>query len=88
MGSSGKSTLQKLHDCLGIFGCSWGEGFPGDSVSKASACNVEDLGLIPGLGGSPREGNGNALQYSCLENSIDRGAWWATSMGSRRVGHD
>ena len=88
MGSSGKSTLQKLHDCLGIFGCSWGEGFPGDSVSKASACNVEDLGLIPGLGGSPREGNGNPLQYSCLENSIDRGAWWATYMGLRRVGHD
>ena len=88
MGSSGKSTLQKLHNCLGIFGCSWGEGFPGDSVSKASACNVEDLGLIPGLGRSPGEGNGNPLQYSCLENSIDRGAWWAMSMESRRVGHD
>ena len=47
------------------------------------------LGSIPGLGKSPGEGNGNALQYSCLDNSIDRGAWWATqSMGSQRVRHD
>ena len=53
-------------------------GFPGDSDSKESACNVGDLGLIPGLGGSPGEGNGNPLQYSCLENPIDRGAWRAT----------
>ena len=56
-------------------------GFPGDSDSKESACNVGDLGLIPGLGGSPGEGNGNPLQYSCLENPIDRGAWRATVHG-------
>ena len=48
---------------------------------KASACNAGDPGLIPGLGGSPGEGNGNPLQYSCLENSMDGGAWWATVHG-------
>ena len=46
-------------------------GFPGGSDGKASACNAGDLGLIPGLGSSPGEGNGNPLQYSCLENSMD-----------------
>ena len=50
-------------------------GFPGGSEVKASACNVGDLGSIPGLGRSPGEGNGNPLQYSCLENPMDRGAW-------------
>ena len=54
---------------------------PGGSDSKASAHNVGDLGSIPGLGRSPGEGNGNPLQYSCLENSIDGGAWWATVHG-------
>ena len=49
--------------------------FPGGSDGKASAYNVEDLGLIPGSGRSPGEGNGNLLQYSCLENSMDGGAW-------------
>ena len=44
---------------------------------KASACNVGDLGLIPGSGRSPGEGNGNPLQYSCLENPMDGGTWWA-----------
>ena len=53
-------------------------GFPGGSEVKASACNAGDLGSIPGLGRSPREGNGNPLQYSCLENPMDGGAWWAT----------
>ena len=51
------------------------DGFPGGSDGKASAYNVGDSGLIPGLGRSPEEGNGNPLQYSCLENSMDRGAW-------------
>ena len=50
-------------------------GFPGGSDSKASACNAGDLGLIPGLGRSPGEENGNPLQYSCLESSMDGGAW-------------
>ena len=49
--------------------------FPGGSDGKVSACNVGDLGLIPGLGRSPRGGHGNPLQYSCLENSMDRETW-------------
>ena len=53
-------------------------GFPRGSEVKASACNAGDLGLIPGSGRSPGEGNGSPLQYSCLENPMDRGAWWAT----------
>ena len=56
-------------------------GFPGSSDSKASAYNVGDLGSIPGSGRSPGEGNGNPLQYSCLENPMDQGAWWATVHG-------
>ena len=48
---------------------------------KESACNAGDLGSIPGSGRSPGEGNGNPLQYSCLENSMDGGAWWATVHG-------
>ena len=53
-------------------------GFPGGSDSKESACNAEDLGSIPELGRLLGEGNGNPLQYSCLENSIDRRAWQTT----------
>ena len=49
--------------------------FPGGSEVKASALNVRDPGLIPGSGRSPGEGNGNPLQYSCLENLMDEGAW-------------
>ena len=56
-------------------------GFPGGSDSKESAYNAGDLGSIPGWGRWPGEGNGNPLQYSCLENSTDRGAWWATVHG-------
>ena len=55
--------------------------FPGGSVGKESACNAGDLGSIPGSGRSPGEGNGNPLQYSCLGNPIDRGAWRATVHG-------
>ena len=54
------------------------KGFPGGSDSKESACNAENPGSIPGLGRSPGEGNGYPLQYSCLENSMDKGAWWVT----------
>ena len=57
------------------------EGFPGGSDGKESSCNSRDPGLIPGLGRSPGEGNGNSLLYSSLENSTDRGAWWATIHG-------
>ena len=56
-------------------------GFPGGSDSKESACSAGDLGSIPGLGRSPREGNGNPLQYPCLENLMDRGSWWAIVHG-------
>ena len=56
-------------------------GFSCGSVGKESACNVGDLGLIPGLGRSPGEGNGNPLQYPCLENPMDEGGWWATVHG-------
>ena len=55
--------------------------FKGGSEVKASACNVGDLGSIPGSGRFPGEGNGNPLQYSCLENPMDGGAWWATVHG-------
>ena len=56
-------------------------GFPGGSVVKNLPANIGDMGLIPGLGRSPGEGNGNPLQYSCLGNSMDRGAWWAAVHG-------
>ena len=56
-------------------------GLPGGSDGKATACNAGDLGSIPGSGRSPGEGNGNPLQYSCLENSMDEGAWWGTVHG-------
>ena len=51
-------------------------GFPCGSADKESTSNAGDLGSIPGLGRSPGEGNGNPLQYSCLENPMDGGAWW------------
>ena len=57
-------------------------GFLGGSDSKESACNAGDLGLIPGLGRFPEEGTGNPLQYSCLDNSMDRGIWGLQFMGS------
>ena len=56
-------------------------GFPGGSDGKESACNAGDLGLIPGFGRSSGKGNAYSLQYSCLENSMDREACWATVHG-------
>ena len=56
-------------------------GFPGGSDGRESACNAEDPGSIPGSERFSGEENGNPLQYSCLENSMDRGAWWATVLG-------
>ena len=58
-----------------------GGSFPGGSEVKGSASNEGDLGSIPGSGRSPGEGNGNPLQYSCLENPMDGGAWWAAVHG-------
>ena len=57
--------------------------FPGGSADKQSTCNAGDQGLIPGWGRSPREGNDNPLQYSCLGNPMDREAWQATIHGIR-----
>ena len=62
----------------------WVKGFPGGARGKdppASAGNVRDLGSVPGSGRAPGEGNSNPLQCSCLENSLDRGAWWARVHG-------
>ena len=67
----------------GLFDGSYSEerGFPRRSVGKESACIAGDPGSIPGSGRSPGEGNGNLLQYSCLENPMNRGAWQATGQG-------
>jgi len=59
-------------------------GFPHSSFHKESICHAGDPGLSPGSG-DPGEGNGNPLQYSCLGNPMDRGAWWATLHGVRRI---
>ena len=64
------------------------QSFPGGSDSKESCCNAGDPGSIPGLERSPGEGNGTPLQYSCLENPMDGGAWQVTVRGSQRVRHD
>ena len=69
-----------------LLSLTWGS--PGGSDGKESACNAGDLGLIPGLGGSPGGGHGSPPQCSCLGNPLDRGAWWATPMGSKRSGQD
>ena len=60
------------------------QGFPSGSDGKESACNVGEPGLIPGSGRSPGEGHGNPLQYSCLKNVMDRGAWRATVLGGHK----
>ena len=70
-----------LHSSLPHF------GFPGGSVVKIPPASAGDAGSIPGLGRSPGEGNGHPLQFSCLGNPMDRGAWWAAVMGSQRVRH-
>ena len=62
--------------------------FPGGSVVKNPPANAGDVGSIPGSGRLPGEGNGNPLQYSCLENPMDEGAWWATVHGVTKVGYD
>ena len=76
-GSDGKESACNLEDPDLIPGL----GFPCSSVGKVFACNAGDLGSIPGSGSSPGEGNGNPLQYSCLENPMDRGAQQATAHG-------
>ena len=56
--------------------------------SSANTGDIRDPGSVPGSGRSPGEGNGNPLQYSCLENPMDRGVWWVIVHGSQRVRHD
>ena len=63
-------------------------GLPGGSEGKESACNAGDLALISVSGRSPGERNSNPLQHSCLENSMDRGAWWATVHGGGKESKD
>ena len=69
-------------------GYQFGVGFPDGSDGEESAYSVGDPGLSPGSGGSPGEGNGSPIQYSCLENPMDRGAWRATVHRVTRAGHD
>ena len=67
----------------------WKEGYPGNLAVKTVLANSGDMVSIPELGRSPGEGNGNPLQYSCLENPVERGAWCRLqSMGSQRLEHD
>ena len=61
------------------------DGFPGGSDGKEPACNSGDPALISGLGRVPGEGNGYSLQYSCLGNPMDRGAWWAIAHGLQKT---
>jgi len=63
-------------------------GYLGGSNGKESTCNVGDLGSISGLRRCPGGGHGNTLQYSCMENTLDRGSWWAMINGITRVRHD
>ena len=80
MGNNPPANARDVRDAGSISGLGR-SGFPCRSVGKESACIAGDLGLIPGLGRSSGEGNGNLLQYSCLGNSMDRGAWQATVYG-------
>ena len=66
--------------CLVLAEINYCLGFPGVSMVENPPANAGDMDLIPGSGRSPGEGNGNPLEYSCLENSMDGGAWWATAI--------
>ena len=71
--------ILRKYACVGGFLC---------SVScKESTCNAGNMGSIPGSGRSPEETNDNSLQYSCLENSMDKGGWWAIDHGIAKIGH-
>ena len=71
-----------------FLGSTLSQRFPGGSEGKESACNAGDSSSVPGLGRSPGEGNGNPLQYSGLENSMDKGAWQATVHAVTKSGHN
>ena len=74
----GQDKIRKTVHLENVFDNVFG-GFPGGSDGEESACDARDLGSTPGSGRSPGEGNGYPLQYSCLENSMDREAWWGYS---------
>ena len=74
-------TCRRVSDLCGDLFYKGTNPIPGGSNGKEFTCNAGNLGLIPGLGKCPGEGNGNPLQYSCLENSTDREDWWATVHG-------
>ena len=80
-----RTLIYNINACIYIYHISYGDmGFPGGSAGKEPGCQCRRPkrdGLIPVLERSPREGNGNPLQYSCQENPMDRGAWWATVHG-------
>ena len=80
MGKEGEGGLNG-ESSMEIYTLPYVKGFPGGSDGKESAYNAGDPGLIPGSGRSPGEGNGYPLQYSCLENPKDRGAWWIAVHG-------
>ena len=77
----GRTPLSDFHFTSSYYHCYFFCSFPGGSDGKESACNAGDVGSIPGLGRSPGGGNGNPVQYSCLGNLMDRGAWQATVHG-------
>ena len=77
--SVGKSVCKHIHTCIDIDIDI--EGFPGGSVVKNLPTNSGDTSFIPGLGRSFGKGNGNPLQYSCLDKSMDKGGWWTTIHG-------
>ena len=79
--------LARLLRCLVPLRLCFLMGFSSDSDGEESVCNAGDLGSIPGSGRSPGEGNGNPLQYSCLENPTDRGIWRATVHGGHKESH-
>ena len=79
--STGSQSRTRQSDFTFRFHFPTNQAFLSGSEVKGSACNVGDLGSTPGLGRSPGEGNGNPLQYFCLENPMDEGAWWATVHG-------
>ena len=83
-----RSNLSNLYELPGIIPKKELPWWLSDKEFKCNAGDTEDVGLIPGSGRSPGEGNGNPLQYFCLGNPMDTGVWWAMVHGSQRVGHD
>ena len=82
------TTIWTKRHCSILAFCAWLAGFLGCSVGRESGCHAGDMSSIPGLGRSLWRGHGNPLQYPCLENPMDRGAWWATAHGSQIVRHN